>query len=215
MSDSASLPCRQAASTSSRWRRRAWLLLAASASLASLPACQKRATQAFKGIDITGAEYARSFSLADADGTTRTLADFKGKIVMVFFGFTQCPDVCPTALSRAVEVRRLLGADADRVQVVLVTVDPERDTPEVLRNYVKAFDPSFIALRGDLQATAATAKEFKLFYQKVPTASSYTMDHTAMSYAFDPKGRVRLALTHGLPAQDVAADLKALLSEAN
>lgn len=215
MSGSLPLPHRRAASTSSRWRRRAWLLLAASASLASLPACQQRAPQAFKGIDVTGAEYARSFSLADADGTTRTLADFKGKVVMVFFGFTQCPDVCHTALSRAVEVRKLLGADAEKVQVVLVTVDPERDTPEVLRNYVKAFDPSFIALCGDLQATAATAKEFKVFYLKVPTASSYTMDHTALTYVFDPKGRVRLALTHDMPAQNVAADLKALLSEAH
>jgi len=215
MSDSLSLLRREAASTSSRPKRRAWLLLAAAATVASLPACQQRAPQAFKGIDITGAEYARSFSLADAGGTTRTLADFKGKLVMVFFGFTQCPDVCPAALSRAVEVRKLLGADAEKVQVMLVTIDPERDTPEVLRNYVKAFDPSFIALRGDLKATAATAKEFKVFYQKVPTASSYTMDHTAVSYVFDPKGRLRLALTHGLPAQDFTADLKALLSEAN
>ena len=103
---------------------------------------------------------------------------------------------------------------AGKVQVVLVTIDPERDTPEVLRNYVNAFDASFVALRGDLQATAATAKEFKVFYQKVPTASSYTMDHTALTYVFDPKGRVRLALPHSLPAPDVAADLKALLSEA-
>jgi len=209
-----SLPCRRTESTSGRASRRAWLLLAASATLVSLPACQQRTAQSFKGIDITGAEYARSFSLPDADGKTRTLAEFKGKIVMVFFGFTQCPDVCPTALSRAVEVRKLLGTNADRLQVVLVTVDPERDTPDLLRNYVKAFDPSFVALRGDAQATAATAKEFKVFYMKAPTSSSsYTMDHTAITYVFDPKGRVRLALRHEQPPQDVATDLKALLSE--
>lgn len=195
-----------------RSSRRAWLLLMASAAPVALSACQQRSGEAFKGIDITGAEYARTFSLPDANGATRTLADFKGKIVMVFFGFTQCPEVCPTTLGRAVEVRKLLGADADKLQVVLVTVDPERDTPELLRSYVTAFDPSFVALRGDALSTAAMAKEFKVFFQKVPTSkNSYTMDHTAVTYVFDPKGRLRLALRHEQSAPDVAADLKILL----
>jgi protein SCO1/2 len=203
------LPGRLAASQAGR---RACLVVIAAAALGATSACQRPAPS-FKGIDITGAEYGRSFSLPDADGVTRTLADFKGKLVLVFFGFTQCPDVCPTTLSRAVEVRKLLGPDADKVQVVLITVDPERDTPEVLRDYVKAFDPSFVALRGDAASTAATAKEFKVFFQKVQTSSSYTMDHTAVTYVCDPKGRVRLALRHEQSAADVAADLKTLLRE--
>jgi protein SCO1/2 len=193
--------------------RRVWLkTVLVTASAFTLWACQRQAP-AFKGIDVTGAAFGRSFSLPDATGTTRSLADFEGKLVLVFFGFTQCPDVCPTALSRAVEVRRLLGDQADRLQVVLITVDPERDTPELLREYLKAFDPSFIALRGDANTLAATAKEFKVVYQKVATPSSYTMDHTALSYVFDKTGRLRLALRHDQSAQDVAADLTILLRE--
>jgi len=191
---------------------RACMVLVAAAALVAMSACQ-RATPSFKGIDLTGAPYGSDFSLPDANGKTRSLADFKGKAVMVFFGFTQCPDVCPTTLARAVEVRKLLGADADKVQVLLVTVDPERDTPELLRNYMTAFDPAFVALRGDLPATTAMAKDFKVFFQKVPTASSYTMDHTALTYVFDPKGRLRLALRHEQSAADIAADLKTLLGE--
>ena len=153
------------------------------------------------------------FNLPDAEGKPRSLAEFKGKVVLVFFGFAQCPDVCPTALGRAIEVRKLLGADGERVQVVFITVDPERDTPQVLREYMKAYDPSFIALRGNAEQLAATAKEFKVYFQKVPTSSSYTMDHTAVTYAFDPQGRLRLALKHEQSAQDVAADLRNLLRE--
>lgn len=197
----------------SRTGRRACLVLFVSAVLGATSACQ-RAAPSFKGIDLTGAEYGRGFSLPDAGGKMRTLADFKGKIVVVFFGFTHCPDVCPTTLSRALEVRKLLGPDADKLQVVFVTVDPERDTPELLRNYLSAFDPSFVALRGDAASTAAMAKEFKVFYQKVPTSKdSYTMDHTAMSYVFDPKGRLRLALRHEQSAAEVTSDLKTLLRE--
>jgi protein SCO1/2 len=188
------------------------MVLVAAAALVAMSACQ-RAAPSFNGIDLTGAPYGRDFSLPDANGKTRSLADFKGKAVMVFFGFTQCPDVCPATLARAVEVRKLLGADADKVQVVLVTVDPERDTPELLRNYMAAFDPGFVALRGDLPATTAMAKDFKVFFQKVPTASSYTIDHTALTYVFDPKGRLRLALRHEQSAADIAADLKTLLGE--
>ena len=193
-------------------RRRGALLLLAG--LVVLGACQPAPPPApFKSIDITGAPYARDFRLPDPDGTMRSLGDFKGKVVPVFFGFAQCPDVCPTALGRAAEVRKLLGADGSKVQVVWITVDPERDTPEVLREYMKAFDPSFIALRGNTEQLAATAKEFKVFFQRVPTKNSYTMDHTAVTYAFDPKGRARLALRHDQSAADVAADLKMLLSD--
>ena len=191
--------------------RRTVVIAAAAAALA---ACQPAEPPAsFKGIDITGAAYARDFSLPDAEGAMRSLGEFKGKVVLVFFGFAQCPDVCPTTLGRAIEVRKLLGADGNKVQVVLITVDPERDKPEVLREYMKAYDPSFIALRGNAGQLADTAKEFKVFFQKVPTSKdSYTMDHTAITYAFDPKGRVRLALRHEQSAADVAADLKMLLS---
>jgi protein SCO1 len=190
--------------------RRTVVIAAAAAALA---ACQPAVPPAlFKGIDITGATYARDFSLPDAEGAMRSLGEFKGKVVLVFFGFAQCPDVCPTTLGRAIEVRKLLGADGNKVQVVLITVDPERDKPEVLREYMKAYDPSFIALRANAEQLAATAKEFKVFFQKVPTKGSYTMDHTAVTYVFDPKGRVRLALRHEQSAADVAADLKMLLS---
>lgn len=191
-------------------RRRSfhWLLVVAAGLV--LAACQP-APPSFKGIDITGAPYGKDFNLPDADGKARSLSEFKGKVVLVFFGFVQCPDVCPTTLGRAVEVRKLLGADGQKVQVVLITVDPERDTPEMLREYMKAYDPSFIALRGNAEQLAATAKDFKVFFQKVPTQNSYTMDHTAVTYAFDPQGRLRLALKHEQSAQDVAADLRNLL----
>jgi protein SCO1/2 len=188
------------------------LLAAASATL-MLGACTQAALP-FKSLDITGSDYARSFDLLDPDGRSRTLADFKGRLVMVFFGFTQCPDVCPTALSRAVAVRQMLGADADRLQVIFVTVDPERDTSDLLRNYTAAFDPSFLGLRGDAARTAEVAREFKVFYQKVPTGSSYTMDHTALTYVFDAKGQLRLAVKHAQPADEVASDLKLLLKQA-
>jgi protein SCO1/2 len=132
----------------------------------------------FRAMDITGAEYGRDFQLQDPDGRTRTVGDFRGRVLLVLFGFTQCPDVCPTALARAREVLGLLGDDGSRVQVVFVTVDPERDTPELMRAYAQAFHPSFLGLRADLETTAATARHFKVHYAKVPTGSSYTMDHT-------------------------------------
>jgi protein SCO1/2 len=192
-------------------RRRA--LLAASAAAFSLlvAACSRSGPEAFHGIDLTGADYAKDFRLTDPDGKERTLADFRGKAVLVFFGFTQCPDVCPTALATAAEAKRLLGADGDRLQVIFVTIDPERDTPEVLRSYAAAFDPGFIGLYGDAERLERTAKDFKVFYNKVPTGSSYTMDHTALTYAYDPQGRLRLALRHGQTAEQYAADLRRLL----
>lgn len=182
------------------------------AAVATLAACRPAAPPApFKSIDVTGAAYGRDFHLPDAEGAMRSLAEFKGKIVLVFFGFAQCPDVCPTALGRAIQVRKLLGADAGKVQVVFITVDPERDTPQVLREYMRAYDPSFIALRGNAEQLAATAREFKVFFQKVPTKSAYTMDHTTLTYAFDPAGRLRLALKHEQSAQEIASDLRNLL----
>lgn len=168
---------------------------------------------AFNGVDITGASYAREFALTDAAGKRRTLADFRGKLVVVFFGFAQCPDVCPTTLSDLAQVRKLLGADADRIQVVFITVDPERDSPQVLASYVPAFDPSFIGLTGSSEEIAAVAREFKIFYQKVAgkTETSYTIDHTAGAYVFDREGRVRLFIRHGTRAEAIASDVQRLL----
>jgi protein SCO1/2 len=169
------------------------------------------ASPQFKGLDITGANYGHDLRLTAFDGRERTLADFKGKAVMLYFGFVQCPDVCPTALARAVETRRLLGAAGERLQVIFVTVDPERDTPAVLKSYMAAFDPSFLALYGDAQRTRETANDFKVYYKKVPTGSSYTMDHSAVSYVFDPAGKLRVVLRHEQTAQDYAHDIALLL----
>jgi protein SCO1/2 len=170
-------------------------------------------TPKFNSVDITGANYARELALTDHTGVRRTLADYRGKVVVVFFGYAQCPDVCPTTLSDMAQVKRKLGADGQRLQVLFVTVDPERDTPEVLAQYVPAFDPSFVGLHGTAEEIAKAAKEFKVFYQKVPgkTATSYTIDHTAGSYVFDKEGRVRLFLKHGQGVDLIVADLKRLL----
>jgi len=187
--------------------------------LAALPAwfamagaaCSPPAKPAFTALDITGADYARNFRLLDADDRPRTLADYRGKAVLVFFGFTQCPDVCPTALARAADVMQRLGPAAQRLQVIFVTIDPERDTAVVLREYTRAFHPSFIGLHADPATTAATARDFKAFYMKVPTGQSYTMDHSTISYAYDPKGHLRLAVKHSQDAASLAQDLRVLL----
>lgn len=170
---------------------------------------------AFKGIDITGADYAKSLELTDADGKPRTLADFKGQAVAVFFGFTQCPDVCPTTLAELAEVKKKLGPDGAKVTGIFVTVDPERDTPTLLKAYVSSFDPAFVALRGTPEQTAAAAKHFKVFFAKVPgrTEGSYTIDHTAGTYLFDPQGRVRVFTRHGTGPDALQHDLKLLLSQ--
>lgn len=170
-------------------------------------------TPAFHATDITGASFARELALPDADGKPRTLADWKGKALVVFFGFTQCPDVCPTTLTEMVRVRQLLGGDAPRLETVFVTIDPERDTPEVLKAYVGSFGPGFTALRGTPEQTAAVAKEFKVLYAKVPgkMPGSYTMDHSAASFVFDPQGRVRLYVPYGSDPVKLASDLKLLL----
>jgi protein SCO1/2 len=169
----------------------------------------------FQGVDITGANYAQRLELPDAEGRMRTLADFRGKVTLVFFGFVQCPDVCPTTLAELAEVKRMLGPDGDRVQGVFVTLDPERDTPEVLKNYVSAFHPSFVALRGTPEQTKAAAQEFKVFFAKVPgkTDGSYTVDHTAASFLFDAQGRVCVYTRYGSGPQALAQDLKKLIAE--
>jgi protein SCO1 len=191
--------------------RRAFGGFALSLTLLGLASCADKPS--FRNTDITGAEFAREFSLTDHNGQARTLADFKGKAVVVFFGFTQCPDVCPTTLAEMTEAVKLLGADGNKLQVLFITIDPERDTPELLKKYVPAFHPSFLGLTGNAEAIAKVAKEFKVFYQKSPgkTPGSYTMDHTANSYVFDPQGRVRLVVKHGLGAEPLVQDLKQLL----
>ena len=167
----------------------------------------------FQGVDITGAAYAKNLALTDQNGRARTLTDFKGKVVVIFFGYTQCPDVCPTTMAELAQVKKTLGADGERVQGVFVTVDPQRDTAEILKGYMASFDPSFIALRGTPEQTDAAAKEFKVFYAKVPgrTEGSYTVDHTAGSYILDADGKVRLFERYGSGAAALTADLKALL----
>ncbi|TCS37026.1 protein SCO1/2 [Paucimonas lemoignei] len=172
------------------------------------------ADSAFKNTDVTGLGYARDFALTDHNGKPRTLADFKGKAVLVFFGFTHCPDVCPTTLGEMANVMQELGPQADKVQVLFITVDPERDTPELLAKYVPAFHPSFIGLTGDKAAIEKVAKEFRVFYQKVPgkEPGSYSVDHTAGSYVFDPQGRIRLFVRHGQGTEPIVHDLKLLLA---
>ncbi len=161
---------------------------------------------------MSGTDHGRDFKLQDPDGRTRTLADFQGQAVLLFFGFTQCPDVCPTALARAAQAKALLGTQGGRLQVIFVTVDPERDTPPVLKAYTGAFDASFLGLYGSLDETAELARNFKAYYKKVPTGSSYTMDHTALSYVYDPAGKLRLILKHDQSAEQVAQDLRRLLA---
>jgi protein SCO1 len=182
------------------------------AALACLVACSPDARK-FQASDITGSSFGRDFSLVDFNGKPRTLADFRGKAVVLFFGYTQCPDVCPTTLAALAEAMKRLGADADRVQVLFVTLDPERDDAALLKQYVPAFDPRFLALRGDADATAQTAKEFKVIYQKVPgaTPGSYTMDHSAGTYVYDPQGRLRLYVSNGQGPDVFAHDLRELL----
>ncbi|TAK42469.1 MAG: SCO family protein [Betaproteobacteria bacterium] len=187
------------------WRA-SFALLAA----ALLAACQPAGPK-FKSTDLTGADYGRSLALADHNGKPRTLADFRGKLVVLTFGFTHCPDICPTILADLAGVMQSLGKDADRVQVLFVTVDPERDTPELLAKYVAAFEPRFLGLYGNAEATARTAKEFKVFYEKRKSGESYSVDHSAQSYVIDAQGRLRLFVRHDRIAADLGDDLKTLL----
>jgi protein SCO1/2 len=168
----------------------------------------------FRSTDITGADFGKDLQLVDHNGQPRSLGDFRGKVIVVFFGFTHCPDVCPTTLAELARALQKLGADGDSVQVLMVTVDPERDTPEVLKQYVTALDPRFLGLTGDADAIARTAREFKVFYQKSPDATpeTYSVDHSSGSYVFDPQGRLRLLVTYGQGADVFAHDIAQLLN---
>lgn len=191
------------------------LLLPILAACLFIVACSPREQLSPSSIDLKGEKVANDFQLRDPDGKTRTMADFRGKVVMLFFGYTQCPDVCPTALARAVAVKKKLADDATKLQVIFVTVDPERDTPEIMKSYTTAFDPSFIGLSGDMEMTRKTADAFRVFYQKVPTKSSYTMDHTAVTYLLDPKGEMRVAIKPDASADEIAHDVHFLLNDAS
>ncbi|MEJ7931184.1 SCO family protein [Ramlibacter sp. AN1015] len=190
-------------------------LLSSLAAAALLAACSQDAKPQFKAVDITGVDYAKDFQLTDQHGQARSLNDFAGRVVVVFFGFTQCPDVCPTTLNEIAEAKRLLGADGDKLQAVFITVDPERDTPEVLKAYMGNFDPQFVALRGTPEETAKVASDFKVYFKKVDgkTPGSYTMDHSAASFVYDPTGRLRLYTRYGTGPQALADDVRLLLRQ--
>ena len=178
----------------------------------ALAGCENKPV--FNALDITGIQgYGDDFRLTDHNGRPRTMADFRGKVVVIFFGYTQCPDVCPTTLSEMRQVMQLLGKDADRLQVLFVTVDPARDTRQLLSTYVPSFNPTFLGLYGDTAATEKVAKDFKIIYRQSPgkTAESYTVDHTAASLVFDPAGQLRLFINYGLGADKIAPDIKKLL----
>ena len=187
-------------------------LLAGLAQLLALGGCGPQGP-AFRSTDITGADFGKSLALTGHDGRPRTLEDFRGKVVVLFFGYTHCPDICPTTLADMAAVMKKLGPDADRVQVLFVTVDPERDTPALLAQYVTAFDPRFLALHGDLAATQRAAKEFRIVFEKHAGGSpgAYTVDHSAQSYVIDAQGRLRLFVRQERIAQDLADDLRTLL----
>lgn len=204
---------RVAGAAISGYRRRLLSIGTAVLVAAGLPACTQE-KPAFKLTDLSGADYGNELSLTNAaTGKPVTLQDLKGKVVFLFFGFAQCPDICPTTLLKAREIKEQLGKDADRLQVVFVTLDPERDTPEVLQAYVPSFDESFMGLRGDDKATKKAAREFRVFYQKVPNqdGSSYTLDHTAASYVIDRNGTLRLLVRYTDNVDDIVHDLKLLL----
>nr|WP_315494897.1 SCO family protein [uncultured Rhodoferax sp.] len=184
--------------------------------MAILTACSEQ-KPSFASVDVTGANYAKDFELTDHNGQLRHLTDFKGKVVVMFFGFTQCPDVCPTSMAELAEVKQLLGKDGDRLQGLFVTVDPERDTPEVLKAYMGNFDPSFLALSTTPEKLAALAKDYKVYYKKVEgkTPTSYTMDHSAGSYIYDPQGNLRLFTRYGSGAKVLASDIAQLLKSSS
>lgn len=199
-------------------KRNTLKLIAACAVLAGaaglLTAC-KDAVQPFTAVDVSGAEYAKNFELTDQNGQVRHLQDFAGKVVVMFFGYTQCPDVCPTTMAELAEVKKALGKDGDRLQALFVTVDPQRDTSEVLKAYMANFDPAFLALRPTPQQLEQLAKDYKVYYKKVDgtTATSYTMDHSAGSYVYDTQGRLRLFTRYGTGAPALTADIQILLKQ--
>lgn len=178
-----------------------------------LAACSKPVP--FTLIDITGAAFARDFSLNDHHGKPRTLADYRGRVVWIFFGFTHCPDICPTMMSQLALAHKKLGADAERVQVLFVTVDPERDTQPLLAQYVPAFNPSFVGLYGTAEQTAAVAREFKVTYEKAASsdASFYSVNHSSQLFVIDAQGRPRLIYTSANSVDSLVADTRRLLQE--
>lgn len=199
--------------------RRALLVAAMAAGVAACSpkeggdAAAPKGKASFNTVDISSVSYAQNWSMPDMNGERRTLADYKGKAVYVFFGFARCPDICPTTMLEMAEVKAALGEDGDKLQVVFVTVDPERDTPEIMREYVTVFDPSFTALVGSLDEVAAIARDFKIFYKKVPgpTPESYSIDHSAGSYIYDPQGKLRLYAKYGTPAEELTEDIRNLI----
>jgi protein SCO1/2 len=199
-------------------RRLLIVLASVLAFLLSLSACDQaqKPKFSFNNTDVTGLEYAKGFALTDQNGQRRTLEEFRGKLVFVFFGFTHCPDVCPTTLAEMAGIMKALGPESERLQVVFITLDPERDTPELLASFVPAFHPSFLGLTGDQATIDKVAKDFKVFAQKVPgkDGKSYTIDHTAGSYVFDAQGRIRLFVRHGQPDDALLKDLRQLLAGA-
>jgi len=197
--------------SSDRFSRRRALLAALVAATLSW-GCAPDDKPSLNSLDITDANYGKDFKLTDAQGRARTVADFRGKVVLLFFGFTQCPDVCPTALASAVEVLQTLGDDGSKVQVLFVSLDKERDTPDILQAYVSSFHPSFIGLRTDLAGTTDTAANFKVYFRKVPMGGSYTLDHSAITYVFDKTGQLRLASQPGQQSARLAQDVQQLLT---
>ena len=185
----------------------------ASVAALALPAGCSEPPPQFQSTDVTGMNFSGDFRLTDHNGKERTLADFRGKAVVLFFGYTHCPDVCPTTMAELAAAMKSLGQDAERVQVLFITVDPERDTADLLSKYVPSFNPSFLGLRGDPEATAKTARDFKIMYQKQPgsTPESYTVDHSAGTFVFDPQGRLRLYVSYGKGAEVFAHDIAILL----
>lgn len=183
--------------------------------VASLTACSE-SKPSFSSVDVTGADYAKGFDIKDHNGQARHLTDFAGKVVVLFFGYTQCPDVCPSTMTDMAEIKKALGADGDRLQVIFVTVDPERDTPELLKAYMQNFDPSFVALVPTMQQLPELTRDFKIYYKKVEgtTPTSYSMDHSAGSYIFDTKGQLRLFTRYGSPKEALIKDIQTLLKPA-
>lgn len=177
-------------------------------------ACTPETPQAVMAMDVSQAGYGKDFRLQDTSGRWRTLADFRGKTVLVFFGFTQCPDICPAAMNDAAEVIRQLGADAARTQVIFISLDPERDTPDILQAFTSAFHPDFVALRGDVELTRQTAEAYRVYFRKVPQGSSYTIDHSAMVYLYDSEGRLQRALRPGMTPIQQAAEVRKFLPSA-
>lgn len=192
-------------------------ILTATLTVAVLAGCSE-APKKFNAMDVTGADWGKNYSLTDLSGKTVTPADFQGKVTALFFGFMYCPDACPTHLTKMGELKKMLGKDAEQLQLVFITVDPERDTPDKLKQYLQSFDPTVVGLRGTLAETEAVAKDFRVFYKKVATKDtpkdpmSYTIDHTTFTYLFDTKGQLRLVVPHDLAVEKIAADVRHLLS---